>query len=62
MITGALSFTAVSIVAFMLLEPITFTAGSAYLFSFACAKISETKEPVATPAGKILSSCFFYYC
>ena len=51
---GEFNFAAVSKAAFTLLEPITFTAGSANLFSFAYWKMSVTICPVATPAGNFL--------
>ena len=53
MITGAFNFLAVSNTPFILLDPITLTAGNANCFSLAILKISCTWSPVATP-GLIL--------
>ena len=49
MITGAFKAAAVSNTPFILLEPITLTAGNAKFFCFASLKISCTAFPVATP-------------
>ena len=52
MITGLLSLPAVSITAFIELEPMQLAAGIANCSDLAYAKSCATASPVSTPAGK----------